>query len=125
MIAGFQDLQHRGVGLGLGGMVGPGDRLQLAPGRHLRRLGQRAARQRRRDEVDHIGRVYAQPKLAQQRLVLANQRWIRPQERLHGVPAHWNLCLGLGFRLAALRRPHLVPRTRGHALRLGRGADGS
>ncbi len=109
MVPGFQDLQNRGVGLGLGGVVGPGDPLQLAAGGHVGRLGERAAGQRRRDEVHHIGGVDAKSEIRQQRRVVADQRRIGPEVGLHRIPLQNVLRVGLGFRLAALRRPHLHP----------------
>ncbi len=106
MIAGFQHLEHGRVRLGLGRMVGANDGFQLAPGGRVRRLGEGAPRQSRRDEIHHIGGMDPQAQLAQQVLVAPDQPGIGAQEGLYRLPADLILRRGLGFRLARLLNAH-------------------
>ncbi len=108
MVARFQKLDHRGVGLGLGGEVGAGHGLKLFAGGALVHVGQGPARQGGRNEVHHIGVVQPQSELEQQIGVVADQVRIRLQEGAYGRPRL--VCQIVGSVLDLVRFVHTHPR---------------
>ena len=85
MVAGVQQVDHRGVALGLGREVGAGGGLDLAAHQGLALVGRRDAGQGGGAEIDHVAGVRAQAQVAEQVGVLVQEAGLGAQEIADGV----------------------------------------
>ena len=83
MVAGFENIDHGGVGLGLGGEVGTGGSFELFARARLTLVGGGDAGQRGGTEVDHVGGVDAQAERFQQLWIVADVVRVGLQEVAH------------------------------------------
>ena len=79
MVAGFQDVDDGGVGLGLGGEVGTGGSFELFARARLTLVGGGDAGQRGGTEVDDVGGVDAQAERFQQLRIVVPPPSSRPR----------------------------------------------
>jgi hypothetical protein len=113
VVAGVQQVDDRGVGLGLGRIVGAGVGLDRLADAGLALVGGGGAGERPRTKVDDIGRIDPQAQLAQQVFVLAQEFGLDAQEVAHAV--------GVDRFPARVRRvDHRRPHGKKHSMRMKR-----